>query len=118
MSHKTKFIIMRSGEATWAEVTAMVNDPLLVEEEPFLEALKRAITNWVKTTPEGKKAWLDSSRDFNVGDLSFNSHDPQLVEYLKAEGIEELAVDPYNKMDLAEDWVYDTVLVNEQHLED
>lgn len=39
-------------------------------ESKVINKLTNVITQWVNNTEEGKKAWDDSSEDFNVGDLS------------------------------------------------
>ena len=35
-----------------------------------LKQLKEAVTEWVTTTDVGKKAWIYSSEDLNIGDLA------------------------------------------------
>lgn len=58
----------------------------LQNEEEVLEALERAVTEWVETTPEGREAWEDSCEDFNIGDFCCQE-DPQLQDCLKTHGI-------------------------------
>lgn len=63
--------------------------------EDFLPALKRAVTNWVCSTSQGKKAWEDSSENFNIGDLANCTGDSTLKPYLAKEGITYLEIDTY-----------------------
>lgn len=39
-------------------------------KEQILKALTTLLTEWAKTTKEGKKAWVASVSDFNIGDLA------------------------------------------------
>ena len=50
-------------EYTFAVVSADVKDEKLADEEVFLGKLKEACSQWIRTTPEGKKAWDDSCED-------------------------------------------------------
>ncbi len=57
-----------------------------------MQRLTRAIEHWVRNTDEGRKAWLESSEDFNIGDLagyldSRGKAVPTLQQYLEREGI-------------------------------
>lgn len=38
--------------------------------EEQIQAIKEAVTAWVKNTKEGKKCWEDSMEDLNIGDLN------------------------------------------------
>ena len=38
-------------------------------KDEALQRLTRAIDGWVRSTDDGRKAWAESSEDFNVGDL-------------------------------------------------
>lgn len=52
-------------------------------------AIEDACTKWANETPEGRKAWEDSSEDFNIGDLAIEIC-PTLRSYLYKEGISEI----------------------------
>ncbi len=57
-----------------------------------MQRLTRALEQWVRNTEEGRKAWLESSEDFNIGDLagylnSCGKAVPSLQKYLEHEGI-------------------------------
>jgi hypothetical protein len=73
-------------------------------------ALKKACTEWVKTTPEGQEAWEDTSEDFNLGDLCNHTGEPTLVAILQKYGIVGLEIDVYSDEKPA-NWEYDDILV-------
>lgn len=62
------------------------------DKEKTLQALTTAFSRWIEETPEGKKAWKDSSEDFNIGDaMDFFSTKgtpvKSLAPFLKDQGI-------------------------------
>ena len=114
---KTSFVIPRDSieEVTYAVVHVEISDAAaaagLCSVMPFLTALKDAITRWVKTTPQGQAAWLESSEDFNVGDLSNVPLDP-INEILSERGVKITDIDVHSMDGAPEGWSFDTVLVN------
>ena len=61
-------------------------------KDEALQRLTRAIDGWVRSTDEGRKAWAESSEDFNIGDLAgyldgCGRAVPSLQHYLELEGI-------------------------------
>lgn len=40
------------------------------KKEDALQRLSRAVGQWMQNTREGRRAWTESSEDFNVGDLA------------------------------------------------
>ena len=61
-------------------------------KDEALQRLTRAIDGWVRSTDDGRKAWAESSEDFNVGDLvgyldQCGRAVPSLQHYLDLEGI-------------------------------
>jgi len=57
-----------------------------------MQRLTRAIEQWIGNTEEGRKAWAESSEDFNIGDLAgyLNGRGKavaSLQHYLDQEGI-------------------------------
>jgi len=57
-----------------------------------MQRLTRAIEQWIGNTEEGRKAWAESSEDFNIGDLAGYLNGgkkavPSLQRYLDQEGI-------------------------------
>lgn len=39
-------------------------------KEDALQRLARAVGRWIQNTNDGRRAWTESSEDFNVGDLA------------------------------------------------
>ncbi|MCL4296233.1 MAG: hypothetical protein KJ077_10915 [Anaerolineae bacterium] len=109
-------IFCPSHETGTAVVRAMVEKEYR-DGPQFLARLKTALTQWVNTTENGRKAWAEAAEDFNVGDLSLWQENPVLVEILKAHGLHELKVEVIATQG-ASDWVFDTVLVNWDELEE
>ena len=69
------------------EITTTANT-----KDEVLQRLTRAIEHWIGNTQEGRKAWLESSEDFNIGDLAgyLNGRGKavaSLQHYLDQEGI-------------------------------
>jgi hypothetical protein len=69
------------------ELTTVANT-----KDEVMQRLTRAIEQWIGNTQEGRKAWLESSEDFNIGDLAgyLNGRGkavPSLQRYLDQEGI-------------------------------
>jgi hypothetical protein len=57
-----------------------------------MQRLTRAIGQWIRSTDQGRKAWAESSADFNVGDLAgcldgCGKAVPSLQRCLEREGI-------------------------------
>lgn len=88
----------------------------LEDDEEVFEALTAAITQWIRTTEEGRQAWAYSSNDFNIGDLVGGDHhkNPDLKRLLAERGIEIADVTVADSDGDALD--YDTVLVNQNEL--
>lgn len=57
-----------------------------------MQRLIQAVGQWIGNTEEGRKAWAESSEDFNIGDLAgyldgCGRAVPSLQHYLELEGI-------------------------------
>ena len=119
-SSQVQFVVPRDSrdEVTFAVIHARVS--LKAQKKgmginEFLDALKQAVTNWIKTTTEGRQAWENSSQDFNIGDLANENIGP-INAYLKHHGI---AIDDINVFSMdcsAGCWEFDTVLVKGDEL--
>ena len=110
--HPVKITVARSGEATFAIVTADVTTKELQHDAPFLSALTKAVTNWIKNFKDGRKRWMSSCEDFNVGDLSACVGYDDLKEELKLVGINDLEIEIFTDDGfISTTWTYDTVLV-------
>lgn len=116
--YNVRFVVRRESvkENTFAVVSAVVKDEKLRKEKYFLDQLQKAVTEWVKTTKDGKEAWEESSNDFNVGDLVDYTTCESFLDILQGKyGIRELHVIT-NSHDDSGNWAYDTVLVDQDSL--
>ncbi len=109
-----RFIVPRSqaydDECTFAVVTAQVERDLR-DGRTFVQRLVKAVTEWVKTTDEGRAAWKCSFEDLNVGDLVHYVGDPSLDTILTRNGICSLCVQVFSE-DYPSGWQFDDVLVD------
>jgi len=55
-----------------------------------IDAIEAAVTEWVRTTSEGRHAWEISVHDLNIGDLASHGVDG-LLPFLRQHGILDLA---------------------------
>lgn len=109
-----RFIVRRNSleEETYAVVEAVAVSKLNSDSR-FRDALTSALSEWVAKTTAGRRAWKDSSQDFNVGDLSHWQSEKSLQPYLEKQGIRHLRVETFSEDFVCSHWSYDTVLVNE-----
>lgn len=78
--------------------------------DTLYERVVWAVTTWMKTTDEGRKAWEYACDDFNVGDLTSYLSDSDLLRCLENEGVKDLRIE---EADLSESWWgYDAALVD------
>jgi hypothetical protein len=119
-----RLIVLRtsSEEVTFADVRAELTpaalDKDLADERSFLAALQEAVTDWVRTTEEGREWYENTSHDANVGDLCAYGIPEQVAKALTTQGIESLTVECTSTADrhVCRDWAYDTHLVDEDAL--
>lgn len=84
-------------------------------QEDALQRLSRAVSQWVQTTEAGRHAWIESSEDFNVGDLAeylsqTGQATPSLQRFFMKEGITRVK-DVFVLTDAGREH-YDRVLAN------
>lgn len=106
------FVPFVRQEGMTASTVAMLTvwSPLEGPQE-IVNAIKKALTRWVGTSERGKKAWIGTCEDLNVGDLLGEGYcqDNELRKILREEGVviaEGVIADP------EEAWNYDAVLVD------
>lgn len=114
MEHNIEFLVVRAStsELTFARVMATVTDERLMREFTFIDALKKALTQWACDTEEGRKAWKQSSYDFNVGDLAGEVGAESMQPYLEKVGIKRINIGIETHDNRCVAWNYDTVLVD------
>lgn len=72
-----------------ATTVAMLTVWSALGEDEIVPAIKRALTQWVISTEDGKKAWSATCEDFNVGDLMSGNclRDDALTALLRGEQV-------------------------------
>lgn len=110
-----RFVVKRESvqENTIAIVRAKVTKPILNSMDRFLVALKVAVTEWITSNDDGRAAWQESVKDFNVGDLANYYTNTALSICLADQGIYELHIDTVCDDTCNRSWTYDTVLAND-----
>src|SRR3972149_3492897 len=83
--------------------------PSLDNEEKFLDALKKGVTEWVEKYLNGKVAQQQAAGYFNVGDLILYMFDADLQECLDRQGI--LKLEGHIPNNHTKTWTFETVLV-------
>jgi len=114
------FVIPRMEGISKAHLVAIVHatiyDMNLKSENNFLAELKKACTEWVKTTDEGKRLWQDSSQDLNIGDIAQQGDLEELSLLMDGVMDDSLSIEIYGGE--PGDWMYDSLLVNQDEVTD
>lgn len=113
-------IFSRAGEATFALVTCKETDDT-DHPSSFLDNLKKAVTEWIKTDVTGETEWENSNEDFNIGDMSLligvnftSKAGLDLTKHLENNGIHNIQILVFAGD--SQDLDYDTVLANRKEL--
>lgn len=116
--YPVQFIVPRLSieEQTFAIVKAQVADPDLIQTRKFLNILITAVTNWVRTTQNGRRAWTKSQRDFNIGDLAHYIDSANLRRALVLYNIYDLSIQIISDLRTSP-WTFDTILVDSNQLD-
>lgn len=103
-----EFIVPRSSENTYAIVTAQVvlDTRSLHLADEFFKALRKAVTQWIRSTKEGREALDSSSEDMNIGDIAQDGISPKLKKELEKVGIFGMDVDTNSRAE-EHNWEFD-----------
>jgi hypothetical protein len=119
----TQFIIPRlsNDESTFAVVTVdlmeQAIDAGLSGATTFLAALKDTVTEWVKTTDSGRKAWEESDENFNVGDLANENLEALNELFMERHAAFITDIDVFSQDgNTGDEWAFDDVLVDSAKL--
>lgn len=115
---KVMFVVQRVSNdcKTVAIVTSQVDHERMGDESNFFSSLMAAVTEWVRTTTDGKKALKNSAQDFNVGDLTNEQPFSHIFTTILAKhGIRELNIKTYDQATMGY-WQYDDALVDTNEL--
>lgn len=115
MSDVVRAVVLRTSqdESTLAIVTVRKTDTVNHPDQ-LLNLFRTAVTQWVRETEEGAKAYEDSSEDFNIGDLAQEMPNPQLQYFFNGQGLFDIKIEIIANSDYQDDWTYDTHLVEEE----
>jgi len=90
-------------------VLGFTHTQALKSEQEVLDALQKAVTHWIETTPQGLAAWEESCEDFNIGDLC-SCEDFELQASLKSHGI--LSIETIYEFTPNQEVDYDKILAH------
>ena len=79
----------------------------------FRDALKKAVSDWVDRTTDGREAYEENGNDFNLGDLAQWDDDPTLRKFMKLHGVTGFSIQVFCDTEPAPGWEYDDNLVDE-----
>ena len=82
----------------------------------FRDALRKAVSDWVDRTTDGREAYAENGNDFNLGDLAQWDDDPTLLEFMRLHGIGGFAIQVFCDTEPAPGWDYDDSLVDEERV--
>jgi hypothetical protein len=118
-SHYVEYLVPRisNDEFTCAIVKAVVSPKHISSEKGFFKRLMDAVTEWAKSTKRGRLAWEQSSKDFNIGDLSGVFQNGEFRDILKSHGIVRLEIETFVNTAERSTITYDTHLVDESQIE-
>jgi hypothetical protein len=97
------------------ETTFAVIEFAGVSRQELKDAVRRAVTAWVRDQPGGRREYENGGGDFNVGDLSNVTNDKSLRDALAKEGVTQLTIDTYCD-DRPTGWGFDDHLVDEEEI--
>ena len=81
------FTRLETGKLVCLSVIEFTHEAKLSSTDDLLDAFRRGVTKWVRTTGGGKTLWEKSVQDLNIGDIAKEIDNDALRECLKAEGI-------------------------------
>lgn len=70
MSHKSQLFFSRVDRGVLACATVAIVHSEYPDPDAMLKHLRKAVTDWVRETEEGKKTWIYSCEDLNIGDIA------------------------------------------------
>lgn len=116
---RVKTILMRaSHKETTGAIVSCQRTKLISTAKSMLDGITNAVTGWMKVTKSGMEKWEQSSKDFNIGDLSSCYSDADLQKFLKRNGILDFEIWIFTCSNMDHGYTFDTVLVDTNKLED
>lgn len=96
-----------SDENTFAMVS-FDKTRLVYDEDSLKTSVKRALVYWIQNTEAGKKAWENSRKNFNIGDLINGLGDEDLQKALTHQGVVGLKINVISGS--SGTWEFDDIL--------
>ena len=88
----------------------------IADAAAFRDALRKAVSDWVDRTTDGREAYAGNGNEFNLGDLAQWDDDPTLLEFMKLHGITGFGIQVFCDTEPARGWDYDDNLVDEDRV--
>ena len=86
------------------------------EAATLRDALKKAVSDWVDRTTDGREAYAANGNDFNLGDLAQWDDDPTLLKFMELHGITGFNIQFFCDTEPAPGWDYDDNLVDDERV--
>lgn len=99
-------------ETTMAFVSCKKTEEVQYASQLY-ERILKAVTAWVQDTHEGREAYEESGRDYNIGDFAADCGGHIVETLLQEYGIIDIEVELFCIDDFQSNWTYDMALVGE-----
>lgn len=104
-------VIRRGNEENTVAVLTCKRTKAIPNASALRDALVKAVSDWVDRTTDGREAYEENGKDFNVGDLAQWDDDPTLLKFMKLHGITGFTLQIFSDPEPAYGWDYDDNLV-------
>jgi hypothetical protein len=114
---KIEIVVFRnsSDENTVAILTCNRTNKI-TDAAAFRDALRKAVSDWIDRTTDGRETYAENGNDFNLGDLAQWDDDPGLLKFMKLHGITGFGIQTFCDTEPAPGWDYDDNLVDEDRV--
>lgn len=89
----------------------------VTDAETLLKAIHKAVTQWVLSSDDGKRAWVCCVGNFGMAELDCYQNDAGLVEQLQLQGVFNLHITCYDADKSYYPWSFDTELADTDVIE-
>jgi hypothetical protein len=69
-NYQVPFVREEEGHCTTIAIVRITTLTPVTSQEEQIKTIQDAVTEWVRSTEDGKEGWKISCEDFNIGDLS------------------------------------------------
>lgn len=112
---KVLFLVIRPSLVGYGCAAIVTAETEKGEKREFFNALKKAVTSWVRDSVRGREQWDETMGDLNIGDLGMLGPDDydDLSSFLNLEGITNFDVNILSAPTDGFEWNYDTLLAGD-----